>query len=150
MMMPLMVSLMMEFEPIEIFLSKVSEKGLKFEERPKGSARFVSQCPAHADRTPSLYIKCLGDGRVIFKCFGGCTQREVVESLGLTFSNLYPDTNEFKSQNSKLQYTPDLTYEKALVALYEQQIKRKEKIDPLDIPIYQQAIRKLKRYQNES
>ncbi|CAN5656741.1 hypothetical protein BH10CYA1_BH10CYA1_55870 [soil metagenome] len=41
---------------------------------------YLVCCPGHADRTPSLSIKQSAD-KVLLKCFGGCEQRRVIESL---------------------------------------------------------------------
>lgn len=37
-------------------------------------------CPAHQDRTPSLSIKP-GHSAVLYKCFAGCTQDEIIAAL---------------------------------------------------------------------
>jgi putative DNA primase/helicase len=37
-------------------------------------------CPAHDDRNPSLAIS-ERDGRILVKCFAGCTQADVIETL---------------------------------------------------------------------
>src|SRR5262245_21179107 len=51
--------------------------------RPKRTARgWLSKCPAHADRTPSLSIADAADGqRVLVKCFTGCQQAAVIDAL---------------------------------------------------------------------
>jgi DNA primase len=46
-------------------------------------------CPAHDDRNPSLAIREV-DGKLLFHCHAGCSQREVIEALkarGLWESN---------------------------------------------------------------
>jgi len=55
----------------------------------KGS--WVARCPAHEDRTPSLAVKELDDGRILIHCFGGCGTDAVMRSLGLTLSDLFPE-----------------------------------------------------------
>jgi hypothetical protein len=34
---------------------------------------YTARCPAHDDRNPSLSIREIEDGRVLFHCFAGCT-----------------------------------------------------------------------------
>ncbi len=47
-----------------------------------GSGReWKARCPCHDDHTPSLSIKDTEDGRLLVKCFAGCTQNEVVAEL---------------------------------------------------------------------
>ena len=48
-------------------------------------------CPAHADKSPSLSIRELADGRVLVHCFGGCSVEEVLGAVGLTFDDLFPE-----------------------------------------------------------
>lgn len=61
----------------------------KFREMPNGSA--IACCPSHDDGSPSLSIKILNDGRTMLHCFGGCSAAAIVESLGLTLADLFPD-----------------------------------------------------------
>ena len=51
---------------------------------------WMARCPAHRDRTASLRITEKPDGRVIFHCHAGCGGADVVEALGLNFSDLKP------------------------------------------------------------
>lgn len=69
-------------QPIELFLSLLC--GVK-----KSGAGFMACCPAHDDRSPSLSVKEGDDGRVLLHCFAGCTFYEVIESLGLSPSDLF-------------------------------------------------------------
>ena len=54
-------------------------------------ARWVARCPAHEDRTPSLSIRELDDGRVLVHDFGGCSVEEVLGAVGLEMSDLFPE-----------------------------------------------------------
>src|SRR6266702_6168965 len=49
-------------------------------------------CPAHADRKPSLSIGLGEHGQVLLKCFAGCSLERIVEAMGLTMTDLFPDT----------------------------------------------------------
>ena len=48
-------------------------------------------CPAHADHTPSLSIGLGEQGQVLLKCFAGCSLEHIVEAMGLTTTDLFPD-----------------------------------------------------------
>jgi hypothetical protein len=48
-------------------------------------------CPAHADRKPSLSIGLGEQGQVLLKCFAGCALERIVEAMGLTITDLFPD-----------------------------------------------------------
>jgi hypothetical protein len=52
---------------------------------------WSAKCPAHADRSPSLSVKELGDGRILVHCFGGCGTDAVLGALGLEMTDLFPE-----------------------------------------------------------
>ena len=57
--------------------------------KPTGPGRWISSCPAHDDRSPSLSIRETGDGRVLVHCFAECETAAVLAALGLTVSDLF-------------------------------------------------------------
>lgn len=62
-------------------------------ERVKQTApgRWLARCPAHEDRSPSLSIRELEDGRVLLHDFGGCSAADVLAALSLEMSALFPE-----------------------------------------------------------
>ena len=74
-----------------------------------GPNRWKACCPAHADKSPSLSIKQLEDGRVLLHCFAGCSAEEVVGSVGFDMQDLFPDTDKnYRSvMPKKAQITED-------------------------------------------
>ncbi len=56
-----------------------------------GVNRWLALCPAHPDKRPSLAVRELDDGRVLVKCFAGCSVQEVLDAVGLEFDALYPE-----------------------------------------------------------
>lgn len=58
--------------------------------RQNRPGEWSARCPAHADKSPSLSIKENG-GYTLIHCFGGCEPADVIEKLGLTFSDLFPE-----------------------------------------------------------
>jgi hypothetical protein len=59
--------------------------------RQSGAGRWIARCPAHEDRSPSLSVRELEDGRVLLHDFGGCEPGDVLAAVGLTMSNLFPE-----------------------------------------------------------
>ncbi|MBG6082716.1 hypothetical protein [Rubrivivax gelatinosus] len=51
---------------------------------------WTACCPAHEDRSPSLAVRELDDGRVLLWCGAGCGAEEIVGSLGLGMEDLFP------------------------------------------------------------
>lgn len=64
--------------------------------RKTGTNQYVALCPAHLDKSPSLAVRQTNDGRILIKCFGGCSAYEVVGAIGLSLSNLFPKNDSFK------------------------------------------------------
>ncbi len=60
-------------------------KGVK--KTPNG---VVACCPAHEDRNASLSVGTGADGRIVLKCFSGCTAEAVVGAMGLKMEDLFP------------------------------------------------------------
>ena len=48
--------------------------------RRQGDYKFSASCPAHDDRNPSLFVSDI-NGKILVKCFAGCTQEEVIGAL---------------------------------------------------------------------
>jgi hypothetical protein len=81
---------------------------------------WSAKCPAHPDRTPSLSVKDLGDGRILLHCFGGCGTDDVLAALGLTMSDLFPERlGDFSPRRefTAMDALRCLAYESSLVAI---------------------------------
>ncbi len=52
--------------------------------------KWIACCPAHEDRSPSLAVRELDDGRVLLHCFAGCSVEEIVGAVGLGMEDLFP------------------------------------------------------------
>jgi hypothetical protein len=59
--------------------------------RKTGAGRWIAKCPAHDDKSPSLSVRELDDGRVLLHCFGGCAAGDVLNAIGLDFDALFPE-----------------------------------------------------------
>ena len=90
-----------------------------------GNGEWVARCPAHQDRAPSLSIKEAADGRVLIHDFAGCTALEVLDALGLAFTDLFPERDhddagrpkDWRSAKSSPQRPVALAPRTALVAI---------------------------------
>lgn len=69
--------------PVENLLARL--EGVR-----KHGRHWIAQCPAHADKSPSLSIAECDDGKVLVHCFAGCSALSVVQAVGLTVSDLFP------------------------------------------------------------
>ena len=71
------------------------------------SGGFMALCPAHDDRKPSLSIKPGDDGRVLMKCFAGCSTDTILDALGLNIKDLIPNGNGNGKNTQKIEKTYD-------------------------------------------
>ena len=51
---------------------------------------WIARCPAHGDKSASLSLAEGEDGRVLLRCFAGCSAAEVVSAVGLQLADLFP------------------------------------------------------------
>lgn len=58
-----------------------------------GKGKWMCQCSAHADKTASLSIKDMGDGRILFNCFASCDTYSILQSVGLDWQDVMPESN---------------------------------------------------------
>ena len=56
-----------------------------------GTGRWMARCPSHKDKTASLSLRELDDGRILLHCFAGCNAGEVLGAIGLTINDLFPE-----------------------------------------------------------
>ncbi|MCL1824551.1 MAG: DNA primase [Betaproteobacteria bacterium] len=71
--------------PIDTLLSRLERV------RPSGPDCWMARCPAHEDQRPSLSLRELDDGRVLLYCYAGCSTADVLDAVGLSLSDLFPE-----------------------------------------------------------
>jgi hypothetical protein len=58
--------------------------------RERQHGQWSARCPAHEDKGPSLSVRLGHNGGVLLHCFAACTAAEIVASMGLKLSDLFP------------------------------------------------------------
>ena len=53
-----------------------------------GKGGYMACCPAHDDQNPSMHVNRGDDGRVLVKCFAGCTTQQICDALGIAKRDL--------------------------------------------------------------
>jgi len=89
------------WDPVDLVLSRLSHV-------KRVSGGYMARCPVHDDKNPSLSITKGDDGRVLLKCFAGCSTEEIVKALGLTMADLFPPSS--KPQKKKADVLPTYFY----------------------------------------
>jgi len=54
---------------------------------------FNALCPAHDDKSPSLSISEGSEGKILLKCFTGCSTDSILNAIGLDMKDLFPDSD---------------------------------------------------------
>ena len=62
----------------------------------KNGKDYIACCPAHDDRSPSLAIREVEDGRILIKCFAGCSADDVMGAVGMELKDLMPENVGFQ------------------------------------------------------
>jgi hypothetical protein len=70
-----------------------------------GPGRWICCCPAHEDKTPSMNVKELPDGKVLVICRAGCTNEEIIQAAGVHWTALFPapdnTTSEYRREAAR-------------------------------------------------
>lgn len=90
--------------------------------RSTGKDRWIARCPSHADRSPSLTVRALADGRILLHCFASCDTQAVLDAMGIAFGDLFPEPLARDSLPRTQAFTAGealrcLTQESAVVAI---------------------------------
>ena len=102
--------------------------------RRRTGDQWSARCPAHEDKTPSLSVRETAEGLVLLHCFGGCSAAEVLASVGLDASSLFPKSPGGKAlPRRRLISAPQalecLAFEGLLVAVVAGDIARGDQVD---------------------
>jgi DNA primase len=122
----------------------------------KGKGQWTACCPAHEDRSPSLAIRENHDGRILVKCFAGCGAAEVMEAVGLTLSDLFPDGNKHEmrpfafaqvERRKAHEEANKIQKEKLILAMCDSRRKAGEKLSQQDLARELQAYKAVQEYE---
>jgi len=106
--------------------------------------QWLACCPAHKDKSPSLGIQLLSDGRILMNCLAGCGVLDVLQSLNLNMSDLFPDGGlgefqSFETLRNKIQASKnqkqqeEISHEELILNIADSQRKRGERLSKQDL-----------------
>jgi hypothetical protein len=104
-----------------------------------GAGRWIARCPGHDDKSPSLAIREIDDGRVLIHDFAGCSAGEVLSAVGLEFDALFPERpveHHFKKERrpfSALDALRCIAFEATLAAVCASNVARGIQLTDADI-----------------
>jgi hypothetical protein len=105
--------------------------------RKTSKDQWVAVCPAHSDRSPSLHVREKEDGRVLIHCKAGCGATEVLDAIGLSYNDLFPDTEK---EYRAFQPVKDHTVDDFVVEIWNADRKLGRKASKADKERYRQAL----------
>lgn len=86
---------------------------------------YIACCPAHDDKTPSLSVSSGSDGRALLFCHAGCSPEQIIAQLGLSWTDLFPDSTpgespiiseyEYRDPDGTLLYVKERCWPKRFV-----------------------------------
>jgi hypothetical protein len=74
------------------------ELAARLHARRTGSG-WMARCPAHPDKIPSLSIAEGEAGRVLLKCFAGCSVESICVALKIKLSDLFCESGTYKPKS---------------------------------------------------
>ena len=74
---------------------------LKNVKRAANGCTALCPVPGHQDQNNSLSIGEGDDGRILIKCFGGCSAEDIVRALGLDLKDLFPATGPRRTRKNQ-------------------------------------------------
>ncbi|NUM33455.1 MAG: hypothetical protein HUU50_02835 [Candidatus Brocadiae bacterium] len=99
----------------------------------KSGENWIARCPSHDDRHNSLSIGLGSDEKILIKCHAGCRGEEILQTLGLSWKDLFPQTDFRKSYGITVA---DLAFAKGLPEEFLQNLGIEPKGNWLRIPYY--------------
>jgi len=69
---------------------------------------YTARCPTHEDKHNSLAVSQGENGGVVLKCFAGCETAAVVAAMGLSLSDLMPESDNWKDSSNDTVYRVNL------------------------------------------
>lgn len=115
----------------EALLSKLAKV------KRRGVDQWNACCPAHDDKSPSLSIRELQDGRVLVHCWVGCSVDEILGAVGLEFGDLFPEKLTDYAPRERIPFShrevlANLVPELMLIAIASNQLTRGEPLTTAD------------------
>jgi len=116
---------------------------------------WTAACPAHEDKSPSLAVRQVEDGRILLHCFGGCSVHDVLGAVGMDMADLFPDNGENKKAIKPVFYATDLlrviAFETLVVSIGASDMSKGKQLSERDLQRMQKAAQRIQeaaRYAN--
>lgn len=72
-----------------------------------GKDSFIACCPAHQDKSPSMTIREVEEGKLLIHCFAECSVENIIGAIGLDFADIMPDkVDDVIRKSRKIPFSP--------------------------------------------
>lgn len=71
----------------------------------KTNQGYQTCCPSHDDQNPSLSIRETAEGKILLKCFSGCTIDNICSSLNVPLSELFDKSKNNHKETKRIVYS---------------------------------------------
>ena len=117
--------------------------------KARGKNKWIAKCSAHDDKSPSLALTELSDGRILIKCFAGCETQTILANIGLTMEDLFPNgrLGEFKGFQrieDELKQKRKTSYAQTILDLAKIDRASGKRLSQSDLEIERQAYLKVR------
>lgn len=85
-------------DPLCTVLSALESQGIQPKKTRNG---YKCCCPAHDDKNPSMSIAKAHKGKVLLKCFAGCSVELICEALNIRVADLFPQESGVQSRRAQ-------------------------------------------------
>jgi hypothetical protein len=96
--------------PIERVYEALERADCRPRGNPGSQRQIEARCPAHDDRNASLSFSEGDDGKVLIKCFKGCTTTDIVHALQLGLEDLFPERVESRVPEHPARIVAEYVY----------------------------------------
>lgn len=109
--------------------------------RKTGPNQYTALCPAHADDSPSLAVKILEDGRTLIHCHAGCGGSDIMNAVGLSLADLYPEGSlgDFRPNWYMRKAKQESDHERLVLSLAAADRANGKRLSPEDLKRERQA-----------
>ena len=108
--------------------------------RASGENAYIARCPAHNDRSPSLSIKDLPDGRTLIHCHAGCGALDVLTAIGLDWDAVFPPELTHYPTRRRIKQTE--TVDSLVVEIAEHDRAVGKRLSKADVDRYREALKR--------
>lgn len=121
-----------------------------------GDNSYTACCPAHDDKHPSFKVTELQDGRILMYCRSGCDIESIVSALGMSVSDLYPDTKvagQYRHFRSLAGFSvsqkekESIEHEKRILNICKNRRSKGERLSTKDLERERQAFLKVRAHE---